>query len=177
MLTIGGRRPATIARPTGYAQHPPVSGAIPRVYNGVTLRSTTEARFARWFDLLGLPWMYEAEGYTDGAVSAMPDFWLPQYNSHVEIKHSDDYNRLKPNMVARVSGCSVLIATSAPWSDPAFSFARVYPDGTIDHGWRLTWCNVDGAQTLLLLPDVEPDADVQLAASAAGSHRFWNAVR
>lgn len=181
-LTIGGIRPAALARPTGYAQHAPVSGAIPRTYNGITFRSTTEARFARWFDLLGLTWSYEAEGYTDGVVSAMPDFWLPRFACHLEVKHSDDYNRMKPQAVARVSGCGVLVATSSPWSDPAFAFHRVYPHGDIDEGWRLIWRNVgdDGlaiTPELFLMRDVEPDADVQIAASAAGNHRFWNAVR
>jgi len=181
-LTIGGKRPAAIARPTGWSQHPPVSGAIPRVYSGITFRSTTEARFARWFDLLGLTWTFEAEGYRDGSVCAMPDFWLPQVACHVEIKHADDYNRAKFHAVARASGYSVLVATSAPWMDSAFTFTRVYPDGTVDDGWMFSrWLVGDDGEPvepdLLLEHRPEPDQFIFDMASQAGNLRFWNAVR
>jgi len=56
-------------------------------YKGVYFRSRLEARWAVFFDTLGIPWEYEKEGYefTDGN-RYLPDFWLPDQKIWVEIK-------------------------------------------------------------------------------------------
>lgn len=172
-IVVNGTYPARPAKPSGYSQHPPVTGAIPRTFNGVTFRSTTEARFAALFSRLGLVWSYEAEGYTDGDVSAMPDFWLPRFAAFLEIKHSDDYNRMKPAAVARASGTCVLVATSAPWFDESWSMARFHPDGSVSHGWTLSHIE-DG---FLLRQNAEPCPVLREAAAYAANLRFWSPVR
>lgn len=62
--------------------------AIPATYNGVTFRSRTEARWAVFFDALGVRWEYEHEGYQLPSGWYLPDFWLPELSGGMfaEIK-------------------------------------------------------------------------------------------
>lgn len=60
--------------------------AIETVYQGCRFRSRLEARWAIFFDALGIPWKYEVEGYDLEGTWYLPDFWLPTYDSFVEIK-------------------------------------------------------------------------------------------
>lgn len=56
-------------------------------YKGYRFRSRLEARWAVFFDALGVAWEYEKEGYDLGVVGYyLPDFWLPQQKCWVEIK-------------------------------------------------------------------------------------------
>lgn len=52
--------------------------AIETSYGGYRFRSRLEARWAVFFDALGITWEYEPEGYvlSDGTCY-LPDFWLP----------------------------------------------------------------------------------------------------
>lgn len=69
--------------------------AIETRYKGHRFRSRLEARWAVFFDALGIPWHYELEGFElSNGTRYLPDFWLPTVNSrsidscglHVEIK-------------------------------------------------------------------------------------------
>lgn len=83
--------------------------AIETEYNGYRFRSRTEARWACFFDALGVRWEYEPEGfdlteaYQDYTIRNqdyrmltqlkkgerllyLPDFYLPQQKRYVEIK-------------------------------------------------------------------------------------------
>jgi len=59
--------------------------AIETTYKGYRFRSRLEARWAVFFDTLGIPWKYEDQGYereidtVDGTKTAryLPDFYLP----------------------------------------------------------------------------------------------------
>lgn len=47
-------------------------------YKGYRFRSRLEARWAVFFDALGIEWQYEPEGYDLGEAGwYLPDFWLP----------------------------------------------------------------------------------------------------
>lgn len=64
--------------------------AIETSYKGYRFRSRLEARWAVFFDTLGVKWEYEKEGYDLGEHGwYLPDFWLPQSKSWVEIKPAD----------------------------------------------------------------------------------------
>ena len=54
--------------------------AIQTVYKGYRFRSRLEARWAVFFDALGIAWEYEKEGFqlSDGEWY-LPDFWLPSF--------------------------------------------------------------------------------------------------
>lgn len=50
-------------------------------YGGCHFRSRLEARWAVFFDALGVKWEYEKEGYPLPSGWYLPDFWLP-YETH-----------------------------------------------------------------------------------------------
>lgn len=77
--------------------------AIETRYAGHKFRSRLEARWAVFFDHLGIPWEYEAQGFewgpqtvfcdswTDGVRPIiggkyLPDFWLPSIETWFEVK-------------------------------------------------------------------------------------------
>ncbi len=61
--------------------------AIETQYKGYRFRSRLEARWAVFFDALGVQWEYEKEGYDlkDNGYY-LPDFWLPDQKAFIEIK-------------------------------------------------------------------------------------------
>ncbi len=59
---------------------------IETLYNGVTFRSRLEARWAVFFDMWGIEWQYEPEGFETAAGRWVPDFFLPQVSMMVEVK-------------------------------------------------------------------------------------------
>ncbi len=60
--------------------------AIETRYNGYHFRSRLEARWAIFFDALGIEWEYEKEGYGLQSGKYLPDFWLPQVSMWAETK-------------------------------------------------------------------------------------------
>lgn len=78
--------------------------AIETQYKGYRFRSRLEARWAVFFDALGIAWEYEPEGFelSDGTWY-LPDFYLPAFNSY-EGDHKGSFNstigtwcEVKPN--------------------------------------------------------------------------------
>lgn len=62
---------------------------IPTEYRGVTYRSRLEARWAVFFDQLRIEHAYEYEGFQLESGWYLPDFWLPELNTWLEIKPSE----------------------------------------------------------------------------------------
>lgn len=67
--------------------------AIETEYAGCRFRSRLEARWAVFFDHMGINWEYEYEGYevgypTYGGKYYLPDFYLPETQTWVEVKGS-----------------------------------------------------------------------------------------
>ena len=61
--------------------------AIETLYNGYRFRSRLEARWAVFFDCIGIEYEYEPEGFDLGnGLYYLPDFYLPETNAWVEIK-------------------------------------------------------------------------------------------
>ncbi|WP_328344855.1 hypothetical protein [Micromonospora sp. NBC_00421] len=62
--------------------------AIETSYAGCLFRSRTEARWAVFFDNIGLAWQHESQGFEVGkpAKRYLPDFYLPKLGLHVEVK-------------------------------------------------------------------------------------------
>ena len=60
--------------------------AIETVYNGYRFRSRLEARWAVFFDALGVKYEYEKEGYDLDGTWYLPDFRLPELERWIEIK-------------------------------------------------------------------------------------------
>ena len=60
--------------------------AILTKYNGYTFRSRQEARWAVFFDYLGVEYEYEKEGFDLPCGYYLPDFWIPEWKAWIEIK-------------------------------------------------------------------------------------------
>ena len=55
-------------------------------YNGFRFRSRLEARWAIFFDAIGLKYEYEVEGFEMNGVRYLPDFYIPSLDRWFEIK-------------------------------------------------------------------------------------------
>jgi hypothetical protein len=109
--------------------------AIQTRYKGYHFRSRLEARWAVFFDALGVPWEYEKEGYDLGdAGYYLPDFWLPTvrgclgaHEAHqvpamnagvwleikgVPFRDIPEGELLKAATLERASGAPVIVATN-----------------------------------------------------------------
>lgn len=73
---------SSFARPAHQSIQP-----IETLWKGYRFRSRLEARWAVFFETLGLNWEYESQGFElpDGS-RYLPDFYLPDQGTHVEIK-------------------------------------------------------------------------------------------
>jgi hypothetical protein len=61
--------------------------AIETRYKGYRFRSRLEARWAVFFDKVGLEWVYEPEGFELGdGVRYLPDFRIVDWGTYIEIK-------------------------------------------------------------------------------------------
>ena len=83
--------------------------AIDTEYNGYKFRSRLEARWAVFFDSLGIEYEYELEGFVlhDGT-NYLPDFYLPQFHSYFEVKRKslegeERKNAIKKSLLAQVT--------------------------------------------------------------------------
>lgn len=68
----------------------PAIKPIETLYKGYRFRSRLEARWAVFFEKLGIGYKYESEGYEKGNVCYLPDFYLPASQTWVEVKGSTD---------------------------------------------------------------------------------------
>jgi len=60
---------------------------IETIYKGFRFRSRLEARWAVFYDTLGIKWEYEKEGYDLGKrILYLPDFYIPHLDCWIEIK-------------------------------------------------------------------------------------------
>jgi hypothetical protein len=55
-------------------------------YNGFRFRSRLEARWAIFFDMIGLKYEYEVEGFEMNGIRYLPDFYIPSLDRWFEIK-------------------------------------------------------------------------------------------
>jgi len=90
--------------------------AIETAYKGYRFRSRLEARWAVFFDEMGIDWIYEPEGYTDGDVCYLPDFYLSQVDMYAEAKPTPlvDKEIDKAYMLVKLTGCPVLMLVGNP---------------------------------------------------------------
>lgn len=87
--------------------------AIETRYANCLFRSRLEARWAVFFDALGIRWEYEKEGYDLGEAGwYLPDFWLPRPQCFVEIKGAEcsDKDHAKCEALHEQTGFPVFIA-------------------------------------------------------------------
>lgn len=68
--------------------------AIETVYNGYRFRSRLEARWAVFFDAMGIEYRYEPEGFDLDGIWYLPDFWLPAFENGLWIEIKPHWNMI-----------------------------------------------------------------------------------
>jgi hypothetical protein len=115
-------------------------------HRGYRFRSRLEARWAVFFDSIGLKWEYEKEGFDLDGVYYLPDFYLPEWNCWIEIKGKCPINGGYPygdKKLDRFSKEALLfVFYGLPGENPGYCFCH---DTTDSSGgeilWDgLTWC-------------------------------------
>jgi len=129
--------------------------ALPTDYAGIRFRSRTEARWAVFFDALGIRWEYEPEGYRlpDGTCY-LADFACGVNGGRlwIEVKGQvpSPVETAKCIALSRGADAAGLLVEGAP-----------HPDGPL---WRVT---PDGGVRRVTLAGSFPDGDVAFAAGRA----------
>jgi hypothetical protein len=85
--------------------------AIETIYKGYRFRSRLEARWAVFFDALGIQWEYEPEGFDVDGERYLPDFFIKLEDEWfiVEIKHKGYKPSLKDNVWKSIDDNSLKI--------------------------------------------------------------------
>lgn len=96
--------------------------AIETVYNGYKFRSRLEARWAVFFDSIGVEYEYEQEGFELESGWYLPDFYLPFYKCFVEIKPSyckeeKDAKKKLEDLFVENKDCCCMICFGDPVDD------------------------------------------------------------
>jgi hypothetical protein len=98
-------------------------------YDGYLFRSRLEARWAVFFDSLGIKYEYEKEGFDLGVAGwYLPDFFLPDYHVWVEIKGANPTDE-------EITKVQELVMTGGL---PAFLFVGLPRWDTVDLGEHVT---------------------------------------
>lgn len=93
--------------------------AIPTEYKGYKFRSRLEARWAVFFDSIGIEWDYEIEGFNvQGFGWYLPDFYLPHVKQFCEVKpeYIDRDNELDDKLRAfvKTTGSEIVLLKGSP---------------------------------------------------------------
>lgn len=112
--------------------------AIETNYNGYKFRSRLEARWAVFFEALGIPYKYEPEGFDLDGVWYLPDFWLEDQELWIEIKpvYPTFKEQYKAYQLAKLKYTNVVILSGEPWVDPKLVEEC--------KGWDHTWHKYQG---------------------------------
>jgi hypothetical protein len=110
------------------------SRAIPTRYKGCLFRSRNEARWAVFFETIGIRWTHEAEGFHIPNYSGyLPDFYVEPWRSWVEIKSGDPSpeERAKCRLLSDTTNQFVLLLAGEPYPARYHAFLCVPKD----HPW------------------------------------------
>lgn len=110
--------------------------ALETRYRGFRFRSRAEARWAVFFDAIGVKWDYEKDGYDLGEEGPyLPDFWLLESQVHAEVKGQEF-------TVREVNLCRILALRSSypvvmlAGSPEARIYLKELPNGLLGtHEW------------------------------------------
>lgn len=163
--------------------------AIQTVHHGTVFRSRTEARWAYFFDKIGLRWEYEPEGFRlDESTLYLPDFWLPEMSYWAEVKPDGgptDEEQRKVEILVRGTGYPCVLLAGAPWHkmyetclpemcppdmNPIWyggAFSDQYTVDRRDGAPRFFSCDMGED------PDMGWDVHVENAMEAARARKFW----
>lgn len=130
---------------------PATPRAIETRYKGYRFRSRLEARWAVFFDALDLKWDYEPQGFDLDGVRYLPDFWLPELDTWVEVKNENGGDLVKPRLLAAHSNKRVVVFVGSicppknASGDEATPGICFLPHGGDDSPYYWCECDVCGA--------------------------------
>lgn len=157
--------------------------AIETTYSGVRFRSRLEARWAVFFDALGIKWEYEPEAFklSDGTCY-LPDFRLSYPSPHVggawlEVKPE---GRLSAPDLRKIQGFTEslggrdypLLVCGPPWSCELFCCEANGPSGLLGPEWYFA-CRFAPSRPPPA-PFLQTEEEASNAVATARAHRFWD---
>lgn len=128
---------------------------IETYFKGYRFRSRIEARWAVFYDSLGIQWEYEKEGFDLGdGVLYLPDFYIPHLDCWIEIKGDFDYDHEKIERFAQKGNTIYVFCGQIPDperldcsgpsydNDSAHAFLNIEINGEnlISHDIHYVWC-------------------------------------
>lgn len=137
--------------------------AIETSYNGYRFRSRLEARWAVFYDTLGVSYKYEPEGFDLDGTWYLPDFWLPEQDCWVEIKPEPptEAESVKAELLCIATKKTVFIFYPDVWFAP--SRGEWPAAGFEPHGPAEAWFYVSDDERRQL-GETGPEADIPAAA-------------
>ena len=118
--------------------------AIPTIYRGIKYRSRLEAKWAMFFDEVGLSYHYELEAFNLGNESYLPDFFIPELSTWIEIKPiaptESEWRKAELLLLGNTKNYkkeNVAILYGRPWLDqkgPEYRFLNLYPQLGLHEG-------------------------------------------
>lgn len=152
--------------------------ALETNYNGILFRSRLEARWAMFFDLIGVEYVYEPECFVlnDGR-KYTPDFYIEKYDLYVEIKPNFDWMKDEYHMgrYCQFDGELIILSGGMPtfskvnylMSDSVSQAEVVFVPNSKYEPFFATGADF-GADESLFLKDHLKELEI------VKSHRFWN---
>lgn len=113
----GEPQPPEHLNPIHYLPEARSMKAIETRYAGHRFRSRLEARYAVFFDQLGIRWQYEPQGFEFAGRKYLPDFLLPDTETWVEVKGDEatlDYELMESFAYALPRGARVVLLGPLP---------------------------------------------------------------
>ena len=166
--------------------------AIETEYDGHRFRSRIEARWAVFFNAIGLKYEYEIEGFQMGELRYLPDFYIPSLDrwfeikgkplSEAEIKKCEEFCRRLDNENIKFSvliGSPDTCAVRAGEVFGIWEYVWEWPSERYPDNYRME-APMELIQTeyysrfvkgLWVVPD-KTEEEVAIAAIAAGKARF-----
>jgi hypothetical protein len=140
-------------------------------YAGCRFRSRLEARWAVFFDHVGVRWEYEPQGFVVAGRAYLPDFLLPDCGTWVEVKGSGEHLD-KPLMLAAAEHLPEIqpLQEAGPRLLILGPMPKPPTTGTTDFDWG--WLGLDFG------PDFDTDQPTVLDrwwgfGSYSKNHRPW----
>ena len=140
--------------------------AIQTQYKGYNFRSRLEARWAVFFDALGIKWEYEAQGYDLGELGYyLPDFWLPEFDCWIEVKPTSEKHNEAFGYLAYFGNYigPIICTIGTPSMDRGDGFlycgdtTETGTGGAYQNACKFVWCATCGKNSLLLDDSRLPD--------------------
>lgn len=103
--------------------------AIETEFDGYKFRSRLEARWAVYFQAMRIEYVYEPEGYQQGKIKYLPDFWIPLFQCFAEVKPLP-FTESQFNKTLILPNSCILLDTSYPMSRQMYFVTKAFDDQT-----------------------------------------------